>query len=603
MRQALRALRPYARRRRGALVGGGLLAVLGVLVDLAVPWPVSLLVGRVLSPGHPDLPVSTGRAVALVIAATVLITGAAALIEYAQTILLASTGLRMAADLRLDVFSHLQRLSLRYHADHRIGDLSTRVTADVDKMQELIVQALDALLPNLLLLTGMFTVMVVMDPGFAAVALITTPVMAVIVYRSTKALTMAARRARKADGQVAAAATEGLGAVHLVQAFSLERPMRRRLRSLTDSSLDSGLEAVRLQAIFAPAVDLAGAVSAAVVIGYGSWRVLHGDLTLEFLLVFMGYVASLYKPIRALSKLSTVLTRGIAAADRVTEVLSSAPDVRDRPDARVVPRVHGRLDFEQVCYSYGREPVLRDLSLRVEAGERLALVGPTGAGKSTIAALVPRLMDPQRGVVRLDGTDLRRLTLASLRAQVSLVLQDCLLLDGTLFDNIACGRPGATQAQVRRAIRLALVDEFSDRLPDGLDTVVGERGASLSGGQRQRVAIARAIVRDAPILVLDEPTSALDAQSEELIVAALERLPADRTTIVIAHRLSTVRRADQVAVLADGRVVEHGSPADLISAGGRFADLAGAQGLRAPVPGGASTIVQCRPAPHDVNHL
>jgi ABC-type multidrug transport system fused ATPase/permease subunit len=311
--------------------------------------------------------------------------------------------------------------------------------------------------------------------------------------------------------------------------------------------------------------------------------VLAGRLTLDFLLVFLGYVAALYKPIKALSKLSTVITRGIAAGDRVTEVLDRDPDVRDRPDARVVTRVYGQIDFEQVTYSYGREPVLQDLTLRVEAGERLALVGPTGAGKSTLAALVPRLMDPTAGAVRLDGVDIRRLTLASLRAQVSLVLQDCLLLDGTLYDNVACGRPGATEAEVNRAIRLALVDEFAGRLPDGVDTLVGERGASLSGGQRQRVAIARAIVRDAPILVLDEPTSALDAASEELIVAALDRLPADRTTLVIAHRLSTVRRADHLAVLAGGTVVEYGAPDDLLRVDGPFARLAGAQGIRSTV--------------------
>jgi ATP-binding cassette, subfamily B, bacterial len=235
MRTALRVLRPYARRRRGALVGGGLLAVVGVAVDLAVPWPLSLLIGRVLTAGHPQLPLGLDerRAVLVVIAATLLITGTAALIDYLQTVLLSSTGLRMAADLRVDVFSHLQRLSLRYHADQRVGDLSTRVTADVDKMQELIVQALATLIPNFLLISGMVTVMVLMDPRFAAVALVTTPVMAVVVYRSTRSLTMAARRARKADGQVAAAATEGLGAVTLVQAFSLERPMRRRLRALT----------------------------------------------------------------------------------------------------------------------------------------------------------------------------------------------------------------------------------------------------------------------------------------------------------------------------------------------------------------------------------
>ena len=349
--------------------------------------------------------------------------------------------------------------------------------------------------------------------------------------------------------------------------------MRRRLQSLTRTSLGSGLEAVRLQARMAPAVDLSSALSSAIVIGYGSWRVITGRLTVAVLLVFVGYVSSLYKPVKALSKLSIVLSRGMAAADRVLDVMAELPEVDDRPGAPALRRVSGQVELDGVTFSYGREAVLAGLDLQVAAGETVALVGPTGAGKSTIAALVPRLMDPQRGVVRLDGHDVRRMRLDSVRAQVSLVLQDCILLDGSLRDNIACGLRGATETQVGRAARLALVDEFASRLPDGLDTRVGERGAALSGGQRQRIAIARAILRDAPVLILDEPTSALDAASEETIVAALGQLPAGRTTIVIAHRLSTVRGADRVVVIEAGTVAEQGPPQDLLLRGGPFARL------------------------------
>jgi len=455
--------------------------------------------------------------------------------------------------------------------------LTTRITGDVDRMQDLLVQALAVLIPNALLVAGMVTVMFALDVQFALVALAATPLMAVVVFRSTRALTAAARRARKADGQVASAASEGLSAVHLVQAFSLEGRMRGKVQALIGESTSSNLDAVRLQARFSPVVDVASAYSSALVLWFGATRVLDGSLNVSVLLVFIGYIASLYKPLKALAKLSTALSKGVAAADRVMDVLDRDPEVRDRPDARPAPALTGRIEFQNVVYSYGREPALQDFTLTVHPGETVALVGPTGAGKSTVAALVSRLMDPQSGAVRLDGLDATGLTLDSLRPQISLVLQDCVLLHGSLRDNIECGRPGASDADIRRASRLALVDEFADRLPDGLDTLVGERGASLSGGQRQRVAIARAILRDAPILVLDEPTSALDALSEQLIVRALEQLPTGRTTLIIAHRLSTVRKADRVAVIENGRIVEVGPPAQLLRDNGKYAEFVGAQ--------------------------
>jgi ABC-type multidrug transport system fused ATPase/permease subunit len=425
----------------------------------------------------------------------------------------------------------------------------------------------------------MGTVMLLLDPTFALVAFTATPLMAVVIFRSTRTLKRAARRARTADGQVAAAAAEGLSVMPLVQACSLEPRMRDRMESLALTSLLQGLETARLQARFSPVVDLASALSLAVVLGAGSWRVLAGHMSVSVLLVFLGYVSSLYKPLKALAKLSTTTSKGTAASERVLEILALTPEVRNAPDAVPAGRITGRVDFEDVTFSYGREPVISGLNLHIDSGETLALVGRTGAGKSTVAALVPRLMDPLKGRVCLDGVDVRGLELGTLRAQVSLVLQDCVLLHGSLLDNIACGRPGASAGAVRRAARLALVDEFASRLPLGLDTPVGERGVSLSGGQRQRVAIARAILRDTPILILDEPTSALDVESESLIAEALERLPKGRTTLIIAHRLSTVRRADRIAVLDGGKLVEQGAPEYLLRSGGPFSRLAATQGV------------------------
>jgi ABC-type multidrug transport system fused ATPase/permease subunit len=414
--------------------------------------------------------------------------------------------------------------------------------------------------------------MLTIDPLFTLLAVLATPPLAWATHRSRLQLRIAARRVRKADGEVASAATEDLSAIHLVQAFTLEHDRLGRFSMLSGSSLSAGLESVRLQSRFGPLVELSSILSTGVVLWFGAQRVLHEQLTLGILLVFLSYLGSLYKPVKSLSKLSQVVSKGAAAAERIIEVLDEPVDIVDRPHA-VARSISGRLEFREVSFSYGREPVLDDVSFTIEAGQNVALVGPTGAGKSTIASLVPRLVDVDAGQVLVDGIDVRDYQLESLRGQIATVLQDTVLLDGTLLDNIICGRPDASDRDVQRAVRLALVDEFSGRLPDGLDTHVGERGANLSGGQRQRVAIARAILRDAKIIILDEPTSALDAGSEELLVAALDNLPADRTRLVIAHRLSTVREADQIMVLEQGKIIEVGTHAELARGGGLYEQL------------------------------
>ena len=384
---------------------------------------------------------------------------------------------------------------------------------------------------------------------------------------------MASRRARRADGAVASAASESLAAIGLVQAFTLERHQSGRFEKLSGDSRDAGVEAVRLQARFGPLVDGAGLLSTLIVLWVGASRVANGQMDLGLLLIFLTYVGSLYRPVKALSKLTSIFTRGMAAAERIGEVLATEPEIHDRPNATLAPPFQGHIRFDEVTFSYGRELVLDAVSFDIEPGETVALVGPTGAGKSTLAALVPRLIETGSGRVLIDHCDIRDYSVSSLRSQVSMVLQDTVLLRGTIRDNIASGRPGASRSAVERAAERALVCEFSDRLPDGLDTVVAERGVDLSGGQRQRVAIARAMLREAPILILDEPTSALDALSEELVVAALKNLPSSRTTLIIAHRLSTVRRADRILVLDGGIVVEDGTHETLLRGGGLYSQL------------------------------
>ncbi|HEY7101971.1 MAG TPA: ABC transporter ATP-binding protein [Mycobacteriales bacterium] len=570
MMQTIRRLRPYASPYRRALAVGGVLTLAEVGLSLAQPWPLRWVVDKVLQPAqpatHPQL-ILAASAVTLV--ALVLLAGFA---DYWATRLLSAAGLHVANDLRLSVLARLQRQSLRFHGKHRVGDLTARVTSDVAYTQDMLVQVLATLLPATALMIGMFVVMVTLDPVFTVLALLSTPPLIWATRRARKELRSAARRVRKADGALASAATEDLSAIHLVQVFGLEHERLRNFAGLSETSLTAGVESVRVQSRFGPLVEVAGVVSTAAVLWFGAERVLSGHLSLGVLLVFIAYLGSLYKPVKQLTKLSQVVSKGAAALERIGEVMDAPVDIVDVPGAVAVP-IRGQVEFRNVSFSYGREPVLRELNLSIEAGQNVALVGPTGAGKSTIAALIPRLADVTAGQVLVDGIDVRRHQLAALRGQIATVLQDTVLLDGTLRENIICGHPGARDRDVRRAARLALVDEFAARLPDGLDTHIGERGANLSGGQRQRVAIARAILRDASIVILDEPTSALDAGSEELLVAALANLPQGRTKIVIAHRLSTVRDADRIFVLEHGRIVEAGTHNQLASYGGLYAKL------------------------------
>ena len=570
MMHTIRRLRPYASPYRRALAVGGVLTLAEVGLSLAQPWPLRWVVDKVLQPAqpatHPQL-ILAFSAITLVV--LVLLAGFA---DYWATRLLSAAGLHVANDLRLSVLARLQRQSLRFHGKHRVGDLTTRVTSDVAYTQDMLVQVLATLLPATALVIGMFVVMVTLDPVFTLLALLSTPPLIWATRRARKELRSAARRVRKADGALASAATEDLSAIHLVQVFGLEHERLRHFAGLSETSLTAGVESVRVQSQFGPLVEVASVFSTAAVLWFGAERVLSGHLSLGVLLVFITYLGSLYKPVKQLTKLSQVVSKGAAALERIGEVMDSPVDIVDVPGAVALP-IRGQVEFRNVSFSYGREPVLRDLSLTIEAGQNVALVGPTGAGKSTIAALIPRLADVNAGQVLVDGIDVRRHQLASLRGQIATVLQDTVLLDGTLRENIICGYPGARDRDVRRAARLALVDEFAARLPDGLDTHIGERGANLSGGQRQRVAIARAILRDASIVILDEPTSALDAGSEELLVAALANLPQGRTRIVIAHRLSTVRDADRIFVLEHGRIAEAGTHSQLASYGGLYAKL------------------------------
>jgi ATP-binding cassette, subfamily B, bacterial len=412
------------------------------------------------------------------------------------------------------------------------------------------------------------------DWHFALLMVGATPLLLFVAGSYRARIRQASRRLRKAEGQVGATAQEKIGAIQVVQAFANEDNEAWQFAQQTRQSLNAGLEVSRLQSELSPLVDLVGVIALAAITWLGAREVIAGRITLGYLLLFTTYLRSILSPARQLAKLSSQFSKADASAERIQDLLDIQPDVRDLPGARPAPRLRGAVAFDGVLFGYSRDtPVLRDIRLRVEPGMIVALVGPTGSGKSTLIGLIPRFHDPQAGRVLLDGIDVRRFTLRSLRDQISLVLQEPVLFNGTIRDNIAYGRTGVSDVEVLRAAKAANVDEFVGRLPHGYGTVLGERGGTLSGGQRQRISIARAIVRNAPILLLDEPTSGLDAESEALVMDALQRLMQERTTFVIAHRLSTIEHADLILVLDQGQIREGGTHRELLRAGGLYARL------------------------------
>ena len=567
-------LSTHVRRYWPALFVGSLFAVLLVLTKLAQPWPLGWLVDHALG-GAPKGASAIRGDLLLAVGSLAGVVTFGAIVDYWSTRLLSSAGLHVATDMRSRAFTHLHRLSLGYHKQHQVSDLSSRLTTDVDHTQDMLVQMLSNVLPNLLRVVGTFVVMVIIAPTLTLLSLSTIPLLGLALLHSRRRLRQATRRAHNADLAVASLATESLGAIGLVQAFTLEPHQSGHFEELSGDSLSAGVEAIRLQARFSPTVDAAGLVSILIVLWVGANRVADGQMRLGVLLIFLTYVGSLYTPVKALTKLTPMFITGIAAAERIDDVLSTEPEIDDRRDAIYAPPFKGHLRFDEVTFSFGRERSPWAVSFDVNAGETVALVGPADAAKSILASLVPRLIDPVTGRVLIDDRDIRDYTVASLRAQVSMVLRETMLLRGSICDNIACGRPGASRSAIERAAKLAFVDEFSDRVPDGLDTIVTGRGVNLSGDQRQRIAIARAILRDAPILILDEPTGALETESEELIVAAIDNLPRSRTTLIIARRLSTVRKADRIVVLDGGGVVEAVLHDDPMSADGLYSQWHG----------------------------
>src|SRR5215471_2198795 len=573
-------LRPH--RKALAL---GLLAVIGDgIADLLQPWPLKIVIDRVVKgkelTGWLDHAIAsiagTDRLMVLKFAAVVSLAIAilGAISSYTQKYLTTSVGQWVTHDLRLTIYHHIHRLSLAFHDSSRTGDLISRATSDIDSIQSFIASGLLGALVNSLTLLGMVGLMFYLNWRFTLIALSVAPLLFAVVYSYTRRIKKASRDVRKKEGEIVSVIQEALTSIRVVKAFAREDYEQKRLEAESLESVEAALKARGLKARLSPIVDIIVAAGTSLVLWFGGRMVLDGSLSAGTIVVFFFYLGKMYKPMQELSKMTDAYTKAAVGYERIRELLDTNHEVKDIPGARPAPPFKGAIEFSHVSFHYEpAQPVLKDVSFRIEPGQIAALVGPTGAGKTTLISLIPRFYDPISGVVTIDGVDVRMLRQKSLRQQISFVLQETVLFHGPVWSNIAYGKPEASRDEILRAAKLANAHEFIEKMPEGYETIVGERGMTLSGGQRQRIAIARAVIRNTPILILDEASSGLDAESERLVFDALDKLMEGKTSLVIAHRLSTISRADVILAMQDGQIVERGTHGELLDRGGLYARL------------------------------
>jgi ATP-binding cassette, subfamily B, bacterial len=599
-RRGFRHLAPILLPRWTILLVAAVALIANVGFDLLKPWPLKLvfdylLKGTSFLPAWARTPGMSDTTEMLVFVCLVIVAAAAitSFAAYLREFLLNRLGEELAFELRVKLFGHVQGLGLAFHDSSRMGDTLTRITEDTRSIRDLATTSVLQGTTALVQIVFMLVIMLVMDWRLGLVGCLTVPLLGPTVWYFRRRIEKASRQRRKREGELTSVAQETMSSMRLVKTLGREANQQKDFGEESSKSAQIGLEVARLEAAYVRTVEVEVALVTCAVVWFGVHRVWAGVLTAGDLLVFTYYVKNLYGPLRDLAKQGSKIAKGKVGLERVVELLDEKPSVEDAPGARPAPRFEGAIAFEHVSFEYaaGRR-VLGDVGFRIEPGQVVALVGHSGAGKSTVLSLISRLYDPTHGCVRIDGTDIREFTQASLRDQIGVVMQESVLLQTSIYENIRYGRADATRAEVLAAAEAAGLSAVIARLPDGYETVVGARGATLSGGERQRVSIARSIVRGAPILLLDEPTTGLDAESELLVIQGLNRLMEGKTTLLVSHKLSLIERADLILVFDGGRLVESGTHAELLRAGRVYARLcASAEGTfelepRAPVRAG-----------------
>src|SRR2546425_1377773 len=572
---------PHARKYKGLMAASLFALFAEVGLRLMEPWPLKFVFDRILVSGGqrnrlsfiPRLDgVDPMFALAVAAVAVVAITGLRSLASYWQTIGFAQIGNRVLRKVRSQLYRHVQYLSLSFHTKAKTGDLVVRVISDVGMLQDVAVTALIPTIAKVLIVTSMVGLMFYLNWQLALIAVSVFPLFWLRTVTLTHRIREVAQKQRRQEGAMAASAAESINAIKTVQALSLEETFAKTFSCESERSLKEDVKGKRLSATLERTVDVIIAVATALVLWQGTRLVLRGAISSGDLLVFLAYLKSAYRPVQDFAKYSTRLAKATAAGERVIDLLERVPEVRDLPDAVRAPTFRGEVKFENVSFAYeSGHPVLANIDLDVRPGQRIVIVGPSGSCKSSLVSLILRLYDTRQGRVLIDGEDIRRVTLESLRSQISVVLQDTLLFAASVRDNIAFAAPGASFERIEQAARLANAHEFITALPQGYDTMVSERGVTLSHGQRQRIAIARAAIREAPILILDEPTTGLDKKNEQAVLKALNRLNQGHTTFLITHDLRHAEGADLILYLEGGRIVERGTHDELVRAGGHYA--------------------------------
>ncbi len=559
-----------------------------VIFRVLEPWPLKFIYDVIFRHGHEHgktlyifghalLPQDSGHRLLLIwiaVSGLVIFSGLAGVFDYLGNVSMGITASRILANLRIRLFRHIQSLDMGFHGRHKTGDLTAAVTADIDRLRDVTVSALLPFVSNTLVLTAMVAVMMWMNWRLGCLVLIAFPAFYFVVTRITARIQLVAREQRLRDGGIAAVAAEAMGAMQTIQAFGLEEEFVSRFAGDNRGSLLEGNRAQRLSSRLERTVDLFASISTASVLLLGAKIVLDGKLTAGDLIVFVSYLRNSFKPIRQTAKYLAQIAKALASGGRILALLGEVPAIKDPVAPIAVQRFRGEMRFDSVTFGYRQgSPVIHDLSFELRKGERVAIVGPSGSGKSTLASLLLRFHDPQQGAIYVDGQDIRNYSLASLRSQIAVVMQDSVLFTGSIADNIGFGSKHACEDEIRQAAVKARAAEFINRLPQQYSTPVGERGMTLSGGQRQRIAIARAHLRDSTILLLDEATTGLDSRNQMLVLSALRELSRGRTTLFITHDILSAQDADRILFISNGRLAEQGTHESLMRKGGAYAAM------------------------------